>query len=37
MHFPEVEFHRINKVQGQPFMVEEIVSRVNEIMDSHNA
>ena len=37
MHFPEVRFDRINKVQGQPFMVEEIVSRVNEIMDSHNA
>ncbi len=31
--FPRVEIHRINKVQGQPFMVKEIVDKVSEIMD----
>ena len=36
MHFPDVDFARINKVQGQPFLVEEIVSRVNEITGHSN-
>lgn len=29
---PDVEIHRINKIQGQPFMVSELVDRVKEIM-----
>ena len=37
MHFPEVDFARINKVQGQPFLVEEIVNQVCEIMEKRNA
>ncbi|MBO4943745.1 MAG: 2-oxoacid:acceptor oxidoreductase subunit alpha [Muribaculaceae bacterium] len=32
-HFPEVRIERINKIQGQPFLVEEIVNAVNNIMD----
>lgn len=36
MHFPDVDFARINKVQGQPFLVEEIVGRVNEITGHTN-
>ena len=31
--YPRVEMHRINKVQGQPFMVREIVDRVSEIIE----
>lgn len=31
--YPRVEMHRINKVQGQPFMVKEIVDRVSEIIE----
>ncbi len=30
--FPQYEFHRINKVEGQPFMVEEVVDKVNQIL-----
>lgn len=30
--FPNVEIHRINKVQGQPFMVSELVEKCREIM-----
>ncbi len=33
MQFPEVCIERINKVQGQPFLVSEIVDRVNKIME----
>lgn len=32
-HFPEVRIERINKIQGQPFLVEEVVNAVNNIMD----
>ena len=31
--YPRVEMLRINKVQGQPFMVKEIVDRVSEIIE----
>lgn len=31
--FPEVRIERINKIQGQPFLVEEVVSAVTKIMD----
>ena len=31
--FPRTEIKRINKVQGQPFMVKELVDRVSEYMD----
>ncbi len=31
--FPKTEIKRINKVQGQPFMVKELVDRVSEYMD----
>ena len=31
--FPEVRIERINKIQGQPFLVEEVVNAVNNIMD----
>lgn len=31
--FPEVKISRINKVQGQPFLVSEIVSRASHIME----
>jgi len=30
-HFPDVEIHRINKVQGQPFLVGELVDAVEKI------
>ena len=26
--FPDVEIHRINKIQGQPFLVKEVVDGV---------
>ena len=29
--FPDVEIHRINKVEGQPFMVLEITDAVKRI------
>ena len=32
--FPDVEIHRINKVEGQPFLVSEVVEAVKEIQ--HN-
>lgn len=32
--FPDKLFRRINKVEGQPFLVHEIVDRVKEIIDS---
>lgn len=31
-HFPEQTFLRINKVEGQPFMVHEIVDKVKELL-----
>lgn len=30
--FPDVNISRINKIQGQPFMVKEIVDKVKEIV-----
>lgn len=30
--FPDSLFHRINKVEGQPFMVQEVVEKVKEIL-----
>lgn len=33
--FPHVRIDRINKVQGQPFMVSELKDRVTEIMDNN--
>lgn len=32
--FPNVEIKRVNKIQGQPFLVEEVVSAVEKIMDN---
>jgi len=32
-HFGGLEVHRINKVQGQPFLVKEVVDGVINIMD----
>ncbi|MDE6369134.1 MAG: 2-oxoacid:acceptor oxidoreductase subunit alpha, partial [Muribaculaceae bacterium] len=31
--YPRTEIYRINKVQGQPFMVKEIVDQVSEIIE----
>lgn len=31
--FPEVKFERINKVQGQPFLVKEVIDGVTKIME----
>ncbi len=31
-HFPDVNIRRINKVQGQPFLVGELVEKVEKIM-----
>lgn len=31
--FPKVEIHRVNKVQGQPFLVHEIIDGVTKIME----
>lgn len=31
--FPEVRFERINKVQGQPFLVKEVIDGVTKIME----
>ncbi len=31
--FPKADIARINKIQGQPFLVEEVVDAVTEIMD----
>ncbi|MDE6328102.1 MAG: 2-oxoacid:acceptor oxidoreductase subunit alpha [Duncaniella sp.] len=31
--FPDLDIKRINKIQGQPFLVSEVVDRVNEIME----
>ena len=31
--FPKTEIYRINKIQGQPFLVEEVVDAVKQIMD----
>lgn len=33
MQFPEVNIHRINKIQGQPFMVSELVEKIEQILD----
>ena len=30
--FPDLRISRINKIQGQPFQVSEIVERTNEIL-----
>jgi len=32
--FPDVNIRRINKIQGQPFLVEEVVSAVEKIIDN---
>ena len=32
--FPGVEIKRVNKIQGQPVLVEEVVSAVEKIMDN---
>lgn len=32
--FPDVEIHRINKIQGQPFLVSEIVNGVKKVIGS---
>ncbi len=34
--FPDVNIHRINKIQGQPFLVHEIVDGVTELLKKHN-
>jgi len=34
-HFPEAHIERINKIQGQPFLVEEVVQAVNHIMEKN--
>ena len=31
--FPNLDIRRINKIQGQPFLVQEIVDGVNKIME----
>ncbi len=31
--FPDVKISRINKIQGQPFLVSEVVEGVNKIME----
>ena len=31
--FPKVEIERINKIQGQPFLVEEVMEAVDKIMN----
>lgn len=31
--FPDVEIHRINKIQGQPFLVSEVIDEVNNIIN----
>ena len=31
--FPDVKIERINKIQGQPFLVSEVVDRVVKIME----
>ncbi|MDE6199040.1 MAG: 2-oxoacid:acceptor oxidoreductase subunit alpha [Muribaculaceae bacterium] len=31
--FPDVEIHRINKIQGQPFLVSEVIEGVNNIIN----
>lgn len=33
MQFPDVRISRINKIQGQPFLVSELVEGINNIMD----
>ncbi|MDE7411932.1 MAG: 2-oxoacid:acceptor oxidoreductase subunit alpha [Paramuribaculum sp.] len=33
--FPDATISRINKIQGQPFLVEEVVNAVNHIIDTH--
>ncbi len=33
--FPDVNISRINKVQGQPFMVSEVAEKVKAIMDEN--
>ena len=36
MQFPVVNISRINKIQGKPFMVSELVDHVNNILNSNN-
>jgi Pyruvate:ferredoxin oxidoreductase and related 2-oxoacid:ferredoxin oxidoreductases, alpha subunit len=31
--FPDVKIERINKIQGQPFLVQEVIEAVNNIID----
>ncbi len=31
--FPDLDIKRINKIQGQPFLVSEVTARVNQIME----
>ena len=31
--FPDVKIRRINKIQGQPFLVSEIVEKVNSFTE----
>ena len=33
MHFPAAEIHRINKVQGQPFLVSELIEKIENILN----
>ena len=32
--FPGVHIERINKIQGQPFQVSELVDKINEIVSA---
>ena len=32
--FPNLKIERINKIQGQPFLVEEVVSKVESIIEN---
>ena len=31
--FPNLDIRRINKIQGQPFLAQEVVDGVNKIME----
>ncbi|MDE6535418.1 MAG: 2-oxoacid:acceptor oxidoreductase subunit alpha, partial [Muribaculaceae bacterium] len=33
MQFPKANIHRINKIQGQPFMVSELVEKIEQILN----
>ncbi len=34
-HYPDLDIRRINKIQGQPFMVSELKARINTIMQDN--